>query len=108
MTTTNKLFLLTECIDEGVMRMWYFHADSILEVAESIVNGDQNRYYDLVQRLGWRPGARRYETPTPNEILERINDSHVDGDSASGFQLFEINLDDKQSIQAEEVYTYRN
>jgi hypothetical protein len=98
---------LTESLDDGVRNMWYFKASNKFEVAEQIWTGDQNRYYELMKALGWKPGAKKYERPSPFLILEEIDDSHIDGDSKSGFQLFEIDLSQDDLIEATDVTYFR-
>jgi hypothetical protein len=90
------VYILTESIDEGVVRMWSFDATSKLEVAEQIV---QNMAYftatGMFSGISWTSGLARWHRSGQLEtqsLLEAISASHVEGDSTSGFQLHRLEI----------------
>lgn len=103
----NKLFILSESVDAGITNLWYFRVDSKYEMALYIIN-HLHRFDEMFNGISWYSGLgawRRSETKTPLNLLLAINDSHIDGDSESGFQIFEINLLQESSI-SQERWTY--
>jgi hypothetical protein len=88
------VYILTESIDEGVVRMWSFSATSKLEVAEQIVQNIANfAATGLFTGISWTSGLARWhkaEQLEPQGLLEAISQSHVEGDSTSGFQLHRL------------------
>ena len=91
----NKLIILTECIDEGVMNMWHFPPEEVTDkyqMAQYIIaNLDR---YDGTDMFSWSNlwHWRRYDERTPESLLQAIHDSHVDGDSEAGFDIHELDL----------------
>lgn len=85
-----KIYQLVECIDEGVMNTWLFRAESEWHVAKYITDNYWN-YYDLFKELGLDAHSHYEEEEpiTPEVLLNAISESHVDGDSSSGFEIFE-------------------
>jgi hypothetical protein len=88
------VIVLTESIDEGVVRMWSFEAATKLEVAEPIV---QNLAYfaatGMFSGISWTSGLARWHRVgqlEPQSLLKAIGASHVEGDSTSGFQLHRL------------------
>ena len=105
---SNKLFILCECIDEGVIRMWHFQVDSKREMAQYIIDHIDN-YDEMFKGITWHSGMsrwRRREEHTPETFLQAIDKTSIDSDSESGFQIHALDLTNNGS-RAEEVTWYR-
>jgi hypothetical protein len=85
-----KIFILTVSLDEGVSDLWHFKAESELSVAQYIVN-HQTIYAELLDYL---PLGKKTHQLTAATLLRLIEDSSIDGDSAYGFQWFEMDATD--------------
>ncbi|MEO0043629.1 MAG: hypothetical protein RL329_3077 [Bacteroidota bacterium] len=85
-----KIFILTVSLDEGVSDLWHFKAESELSVAQYIVN-HQTIYAELLDYL---PLGKKTEQLTAATLLRLIDESSIDGDSAYGFQWFEMQTKD--------------
>jgi len=93
---TNQIFILTESIDEGIMRMWHFQAANKHEMAQFII-ANINRYDNMgmFDGISWQSGLYRWyrnKQLTPETLLEAISNSSIDGDSESRFEIHEIEL----------------
>ena len=82
----SKIFVFTVSLDEGVSDMWHFKADNTLSIAQFILQNSEI-YADLLDYL---PVGKKVSELTPALLLRLIEDSSIDGDSAYGFQIFEI------------------
>ncbi|GEM_PF-1880682 len=93
---TDKIFILTESIDEGITRLWHFQVTDKYEMAEFIL-ANLARYDDMgmFDGISWQSGLfrwRRGEQITPDTLLRAIDQSSIDGDSESRFEIHEIDL----------------
>ena len=94
-TMSDTMFILTESIDEGVMRMWHFRVVDHYEMAHMILDNLSQYDADMFNGISWCSGLarwRRSENRTPQSLLNAIANSHIDGDSESGFQIHRIDL----------------
>lgn len=93
---TNKIFILTESIDEGVTRMWHFQVANQYEMAKMIIaNLAHYDQMDLFEGISWQSGLYQWRNGaplTPETLLKAIKQSHVDGDSESRFQIHALEL----------------
>ena len=91
-----KIFILTESIDEGITRMWHFQVTSKYEMAKFIIaNLSHYDNIDMFTGISWQSGLhswRKSEQFTPETLLKAINNSSIDGDSESRFEIHEIDL----------------
>jgi hypothetical protein len=90
-----KIYQVVGCLDEGVSRSWHFRAETEWHVAEFIARNYQN-YPDLFDDLGIEVYSRYgdAEPITAEVILNAIDESHIDGDSAYGYEIFEMEESD--------------
>ncbi len=106
---SNTILILTESIDEGVMRMWHFQAADKYEMAQMILENLSRYEADMFQGISWFSGLarwRRSEKRTPESLLKAIANSHIDGDSESRFEIHKIDLA-RNGTEAEDV-TWKN
>ena len=93
---TNTMFILTESIDEGIMRMWHFQVTDKYEMAQLIIEQiDRYESMEMFSGISWYSGLahwRKSEHLTPKTFLKAINDSSIDGDSESRFEIHKIDL----------------
>jgi hypothetical protein len=106
---TNKLFILTESIDEGVMHMWHFQVASKYEMAQFIIK-NLSRYDNMgmFDGISWQSGLYcwyRSQPLTPESLLEAIDNSSIDGDSESRFEIHEIDLSQNGEKAEEATWT---
>jgi hypothetical protein len=102
------MFILTENIDEGVVRVWHFQVNSQLEMAQFIVNHlEQFDGSGMFGGITWRSGLEQWRTGevTVKGLLEAIKTSHVDGDSVSGFQIHHLDLSQNGAIATDVTYS---
>jgi hypothetical protein len=102
------MYILTENIDEGVVRVWHFQVNTKLEMAEFILKNLD--YFDasgLFRGISWRSGLEswRKNDSTARGLLEAIESTHADGDSVSGFQIFQLVLSKNGSIATDVTYS---
>lgn len=85
-----KIYQLVECIDEGVMKSWLFRSESEWHVAKYITDNPWN-YGDIFKELGLDAHSHYEEEEpiTPEVLLNAIGESHIDGDSSAGYEIFE-------------------
>jgi hypothetical protein len=93
---TNKIFILSESIDEGIMRMWHFQVANKYEMAQFIIS-NLTRYdrMGMFDGISWQSGLYRWyrnKQFTPESLLKAIDHSSIDGDSESRFEIHEIDL----------------
>lgn len=93
-----KLFLITASYDEGIMYHWHFFANDKLEVTEYVIDNFWN-YEELFRNLFLDIQRDRI---TPKNLLNKIENSNIDGDSQMGFEIFEIEFDNIKNIANEE------
>jgi hypothetical protein len=86
----SKIFVFTVSLDEGVSQIWHFKADNTLSIAQFILQNAEI-YADLLDYL---PIGKKVSELTPPLLLRLIEDSSIDGDSAYGFQVFEMSESD--------------
>ena len=92
---SDTMFMLTESIDEGVMRMWHFQVADQYEMAQMILDNLSRYDADMFNGISWLSGLahwRRSENRAPQSLLNAIANSHIDGDSESGFQIHRLEL----------------
>ena len=82
----SKLFVFTVSLDEGVSELWHFRASHELAIAQFILDNPKT-YADLLDYL---PIGKKINKLTAATLLRLIHDSSIDGDSAYGFQIFEL------------------
>jgi hypothetical protein len=99
-----KIYQVVGCLDEGVSRSWHFRAKSKWHVAEYMVRNYQN-YPEIFDDLGIETYSRYGEIDeiTPEVLLTAIGDSHIDGDSAYGYEIFELEEEDIQTTDNEHL-----
>ncbi len=102
------MYILTENIDEGVVRVWHFQVSTKLEMAEFILK--KLDYFDatgLFRGITWRSGIEfwRKGDCTALGLLEAIEETHADGDSVSGFQIHQLDLSKNGSIATDVTYS---
>jgi hypothetical protein len=85
-----KIFVFTVSLDEGVSQMWHFKAEDTLSIAQFILHHPET-YAELLDYL---PIGKKVSELTPALLLRLIEDSSIDGDSAYGFQIFDITESD--------------
>lgn len=90
-----KIYQVVGCLDEGVSRSWHFRAESPWHVAEYITRHYQD-YPELFEDLGIEVFSRYREIAplTPEVILNAIDESCIDGDSAYGYEIFSMDEED--------------
>jgi hypothetical protein len=86
----SKIFVFTVSLDEGVSQMWHFKAEDTLSIAQFILHHPET-YAELLDYL---PIGKKVSELTPALLLRLIEDSSIDGDSAYGFQIFDITESD--------------
>jgi hypothetical protein len=86
----SKIFVFTVSLDEGVSQMWHFKADDTLSIAQFILH-NPDTYAELLDYL---PIGKKVSELTPALLLRLIEESSIDGDSAYGFQIFDITESD--------------
>ena len=86
----SKIFVFTVSLDEGVSQMWHFKAEDTLSIAQFILHHPET-YEELLDYL---PIGKKVSELTPALLLRLIEDSSIDGDSAYGFQIFDITESD--------------
>lgn len=106
---TNTMFILTESIDEGVTRMWHFQVTSKYEMAQ-FINTHLSQYdgMGMFNGISWRSGLARWrnsEHRTPETLLKAIDNSSIDGDSESRFEIHQIDLSHNGEEAADVTYT---
>jgi hypothetical protein len=94
-----KLFVFTVSLDEGVSEMWHFRATDTLSIAQFILN-NRKEYADLLDYL---PIGKKVEELTAATLLRLIENSSIDGDSAYGFQIFEMDESEITDIPKSEI-----
>ena len=102
------MYILTENIDEGVVRVWHFQVSSQLEMAQFIVTHlDQFDGSGMFRGITWRSGLEQWRQGdlTADGLLEAIKVSHVDGDSVSGFQIHHLDLSQNGSVATDVTYS---
>ncbi len=100
MSTNNTLAVLTESIDEGICRMWYFHVAATEELAAKYQMAEQiianmATYEEMFRGITWLSGLAGWYsrgTHTPETLLMAIDGSHIDGDSESRFEIHLVDL----------------
>ncbi len=105
----DKIFVLTESIDKGIMRSWHFQVANKCEMAEFII-ANLDRYDTMFKGRFWSSGLagwQRREQHTPTTLLKAIDNSHVEGDSVSRFEIHEIDMS-KNGAEAEDVTRTNN
>ena len=107
---TNTMFILTESIDEGITRMWHFQVTNKYELAQFII-ANIGRYdsMGMFKGISWRSGLaqwRRSEQLTPETLLKAIDNSSIDGDSKSRFEIHTIDLSHNGAEAADVTYTH--
>jgi hypothetical protein len=85
-----KIFVFTVSLDEGVSQMWHFKAENTLSIAQFILHNPET-YADLLDYL---PIGKKVSELTPPLLLRLIEESSIDGDSAYGFQIFDMTESD--------------
>lgn len=85
----SDILLLTSSIDEGVMDWWAFQGENTYQAAQYIIRNAWE-YQELFRDLRVYPD----DIQSPDKLLKRIEDSHVDGDSESGLQFHRITSKD--------------
>ncbi len=85
-----KLFVFTVSLDEGVSEIWHFKANDTLSVTQYIL--DNPKTYDKL--LDYLPVGKKANELTAATLLRLIEESSIDGDSAYGFQIFEMDTSD--------------
>ncbi len=104
---TNKIFILTESIDEGIVRLWHFQVDTKQEMAQQII-AHLDHYADMFNGISWYSGLgdwRKRGPHTPETLLQAISDSHIDGDSESRFQIHCLDLANPDSEVEDVTWT---
>jgi hypothetical protein len=86
----SKIFVFTVSLDEGVSQIWHFKAENTLSIAQFILHNPEI-YTDLLDYL---PVGKKVSELTPALLLRLIEDSSIDGDSAYGFQIFDMSESD--------------
>lgn len=86
----SKIFVFTVSLDEGVSEMWHFKAENTLSITQFILQNPET-YAELLDYL---PIGKKVDELTPALLLRLIEESSIDGDSAYGFQIFEITESD--------------
>lgn len=105
----NTLFILSESIDEGIIRMWHFPVANKYEMACYII--DHIEKYDdqrMFRGVSWFSGLRRWRDGsdhTPEDLLKAIEKSHIDGDSESGFEIHRFDLSDPIQYAEDDTWT---
>ena len=105
----NKIFILTESIDEGITYMWHFQVASKYEMAQFILKNIT--HYDnmgMFDGISWQSGLSRWyrnKQLTPETLLEAIDNSSIDGDSESRFEIHEIALSQNGEKAKEVTWT---
>ncbi len=93
---TNKIFILTESIDEGITRMWHFQVPNKYEMAQFIIaNITHYNNMGMFDGISWQSGLYRWyrnRAFSPETLLKAIDNSSIDGDSESRFEIHEIDL----------------
>jgi hypothetical protein len=89
-----KIFILTVSLDEGVSDLWHFKAENELSIAQYIV--DHATIY--AELLDYLPIGKKTNQLTAATLLRLIEDSSIDGDSAYGFQWFEMDTTDMVEV----------
>lgn len=83
-----KIYTLNESIDESILNTWIFMAENMENLLQQIFSNDE-----ILDRLGFDVYKKCYIPPTLEELATRIETSHVDGDSESGFEVFVFDAD---------------
>lgn len=99
-----RIIILTESIDEGILYMWYFHTENKYTMAQYILQ-HLDKYEEMFKGISWQSGLyewRRSGNCTPETLLLAIDNSSIDGDSESRFQIHEIDPE-KTGEEAEDV-----
>ena len=86
----SKIFVFTVSLDEGVSEIWHFKAENTLSIAQFILQNLET-YAELLDYL---PIGKKVSELTPALLLRLIEDSSIDGDSAYGFQIFDMSESD--------------
>jgi hypothetical protein len=86
----SKIFVFTVSLDEGVSQIWHFKAENTLSITQFILQNPET-YAELLDYL---PIGKKVSELTPALLLRLIEESSIDGDSAYGFQLFDITESD--------------
>ncbi len=99
-----KIYQLVACLDEGVSYSWHFRAKSEWHVAAYIVDNYWD-YPEAFRYLGLEAYSRyEDEEPlTPEILLNAIGESSIDGDSAYGFEIFEMTEEEIVSTNNEDM-----
>lgn len=106
---TNALFILTESIDEGITRMWHFQVTGKHEMAQLIIA--QIGRYDkmgMFDGISWQSGLAHWRQSgqlTPETLLKAIDNSSIDGDSESRFEIHAIDLSHNGEEAVDVTYT---
>jgi len=106
---TNTMFILTESIDEGITRMWHFQVTNKYEMAQ-FISTHIGRYdsMGMFNGISWQSGLaqwRKSEQRTPETLLKAIDNSSIDGDSESRFEIHTIDLSHNGEEAADVTYT---
>jgi hypothetical protein len=85
-----SLFIITETSKHVVRRMWYFRANDLLELATNIVENDK-QYGNFLLRLGgnakWDVHSAHYQRPTPEGLLDAIQNAYESSRQSHYFQI---------------------
>lgn len=97
----SKIFVFTVSLDEGVSEMWHFKAENTLSIAQFILQ-NPDTYAELLDYL---PMGKKVSELTPTLLLRLIEESSIDGDSAYGFEIHEIDESEIVEVPTVEVDT---
>lgn len=97
-----KIYVFTVSLDEGVSAIWHFRATDKLSIAQYILDNRKD-YDDLLDYL---PAGKKVGELTAATLLRLIEESSIDGDSAYGFQIFEMDDTDITDIPKREIDTH--
>ena len=105
----NTLFILTESIDEGIVRMWHFHVSDKYALAQfilaNIAEYESVGKDSMFRGISWQSGLYNWHQSnerTSESLLEAIDNSSIDGDSESGFQIHAVQLSEN-GAEADDV-----
>ena len=98
-----KIYTLNESIDECILNTWIFMAENMEDLLQQIFSKDE-----ILDRLGFDIYKNHYTPPSLEELATRIETSHVDGDSESGFEVFVFDADfsSNRKNKGTEVYDF--
>lgn len=94
-----KIFIITASLDDGMPDMWHFRASDQLSVAQYILS-NPDRFEDFFEQLGV---DSKHNLLTPHSLLHFIENAYVDGDSAYGFEINEINESEIMDVPTVQV-----